>query len=109
MNNAKQFVLLGTSKAKSKGDDGSSFLWYEIKTIISLDLPVVVANLNGDRRIDKAFIPNQLIKADYYTVSVSFQPKIIQYALDSYAPNYAGSTKKGPHYYEPDTYDKLGL
>ena len=109
MNNAKQIVLLGTSKAKSRGDDGSSFLWYEIKTIISLDLPVVVANLNGDRRVDKAFIPNQLIKADYYTVSVSFQPKIIQYALDGYASNYIESAKKGAHYYKPDIYAKLGL
>lgn len=109
MKNAKQFVLLGTPKAKSKGDDSSSFLWYEIKTIISLDLPVVVANLDGDRKIDRAFIPNQLLDVDYYTLSVSFQPKIIKYGLDNYAPNYAGSSQKGPHYYKSDKYDELGL
>jgi hypothetical protein len=109
MKNAKQFVLLGTPKAKSKGDDGSSFLWYEIKTIISLNLPVVVSNLDGNRKIDQAFIPNQLLAADYYTLSVSFQPKIIQYSLDNYAVGYAGSSKKGPHYYKSETYDELGL
>jgi hypothetical protein len=109
MKNAKQFVLLGSSKAKGKGDDGKSFLWYEIKTMISLDLPVVVANLGGNREIDKSFIPNQLLNANYYTVSVSFQPKIIKYALDNYAVNYAGSTKRGPHYYTSDHYTKLDL
>lgn len=109
MKNAKQFVLLGSAKAKSKGDDGKSFLWYEIKTIISLNLPVVVANLDGDREIDKNFIPNQLLGADYYTVSVSFQPKIVKFALDNYAANYAGSSNKGPHYYTADKYEKLGL
>jgi MTH538 TIR-like domain (DUF1863) len=109
MKNAKQFVLLGSSKAKNKGDDGKSFLWYEVKTIISLDLPVVVANLDGDRQIDKNYIPDQLLDADYYTVSVSFQPKIIKFALDNYAVNYAGSSNKGPHYYTSDKYEKLGL
>jgi hypothetical protein len=109
MKNAKQFVLLGSAKAKSKGDDGTSFLWYEIKTMITLDLPVVIANLDGDRNIDKNFIPNQLLNANYYTVSVSFQPKIIKYALDNYAPNYAASTKEGSHYYKKGTYDELGL
>jgi len=107
--NAKQVVLIGTSEAKQKGDDGSSFLWYEVETIIKLGLPVVVANHDGDRKIDRGFIPNQFLGADYYTMSVSFQPKIIKYALDNYAPGFANSDKSGPYQYNPSVYEALGL
>lgn len=109
MKNAKQFVLLGSATAKKKGGDGKSFLSYEVDTMLKLDLPVVVANLDGDRNIDRNFIPQPFLDADYYTVSVSFQPKIIKYALDNYAVNYAGSDKSGPHYYKAQTYKDLGL
>lgn len=109
MKNAKQFVLLGSRDARRKGGDGTSFLAYEIQTMLKLDLPIVVANLNGGREIDKLRIPQPLLDADYYTVSVSFQPKIIKYALDNYAVGYASSLKTGPHYYTADKYEKLGL
>ena len=77
--------------------------------MIEFNLPVVVANLDGDRNIDRNFIPAPLLSADYYTLSVSFQPKIIKFALDNYATQYAASDKSGPHYYKPETYEKLGL
>lgn len=109
MKNAKQFVLLGSKDAKSKGGDGTSFLAYEVQTMLSLGLPVVVANLDGDRRIDKTFIPKPLLDADYYTLSVSFQPKIIKCALDNYAPAFAASSSMGPHQYGPSIYEQLGL
>jgi hypothetical protein len=109
MNNAKQFVLLGSASAKNKGGDGKSFLAYEVATMVSLDLPVVVANLDGDRTVDRAFIPKPLLDVDYYTLSVSFQPAIIKYALDNYAPAYAGSDKSGPYQYDAKTYSTLGL
>lgn len=109
MKNAKQFVFLGSSVAKRKGGDGRSFLSHEVDTMIALDLPIVIANLDGDRNVDRDFIPRPLLAADYYTLSVSFQPALIQYALDYYAPQYALSTKSGPHYYKPETYRSLGL
>lgn len=109
MKNAKQFVLLGSSAAKRKGGDGASFLAYEVATMLKLDLPVVVANLDGDKTVDRNFIPRPLLDAAYYTVSVSFQPKIIRYALDSYAPQFAGATKTGPHQYPASVYQQLGL
>jgi len=109
MNNAKQFVLLGSNAAKTKGGDGKSFLAYEVQTMLSLNLPVVVANLDGDRTIDRNFIPAPLLDADYYTVSVSFQPKIIKYALDNYVVNFAASDKQGPHLYPAKTYTDLGI
>lgn len=51
MKTAKQFVLLGSVDAKKKGGDGSSFLAYEIEAMVSLGLPVVVANLDGTEQL----------------------------------------------------------
>ncbi|PZW95270.1 TIR-like protein DUF1863 [Pseudomonas sp. 478] len=107
--NAKQVVLLGSKDGKSKGGDDVSYLAYEIQMIIELKLPVVVVNLDQDRNVDRNFIPNPLLNENYYTLSVSYQPKIIQYALDNYATAFASSDKKGPHYYTPEHYTKLGL
>ncbi|MCA9323860.1 TIR domain-containing protein [Candidatus Saccharibacteria bacterium] len=109
MKNAKQFILLGSADAKKKGGDGTSFLAYEVETMVSLGLPVVVANLDGDRTVDRSFIPKPLLDADYYTMSVSFQPKIIKYALDNYASEFANSDKTGPYYYKSSVYEDLGL
>lgn len=109
MKNAKQVVLLGSRDCRRKGGDGVSFLAHEVKVMMEFNLPVVVANLDGDRRIDKNFIPAPLLDADYYTLSVSFQPKIIKHALDNYAPRYAASGKSGPHYYKAETYAELEL
>lgn len=109
MKNAKQVVLLGSSDGKRKGGDGVSFLAHEVKVMIELNLPIVVANLDGDRNIDRNFIPAPLLNADYYTLSVSFQPKIIKFALDNYAPRYVTSDNSGPHYYKSEIYKQLGL
>jgi hypothetical protein len=108
MKNVKQFVVLGSPNAKRKGS-GSSFLAYEVETMLKLNLPVVVANIGGSRNIERSLIPQPLLDADYYTLSVSFQPTIIQFALDKYAPQFATSDKSGPHYYEAQIYKQLGL
>ena len=42
-------------------------------------------------------------------MSVSFQPKIIKYALDNYAVEYASSSNTGSYYYRPSVYKNLGL
>lgn len=109
MNNAKQFVLLGSTDAKNKGGDGYSFLAHEIEFMIEANLPVVITNLDGDRKVDRNFIPKPLLDAGYYTMSVSFQPAIIQYALDNYAEEYKGSSNTGPYEYKSSVYEKLGL
>jgi hypothetical protein len=109
LKNAKQIVLLGSKEGKKKGDDGVSFLAHEVEVIIEFGLPVVVANLDGDRTIDRNFIPDKLLDVKYYTVSTSFQPKIIMHALDNYVADFHSSTKKGPHEYPAKTYTDLGL
>lgn len=109
MKNAKQFVLLGSHTAKKKGSDGKSFLAHEVNTILRLGLPVVIANLDGDRTVDTSFIPKPLLDADYYTMSVSFQPAIIKYALDNYAVEYAKSNNSGCYQYKASVYKALGI
>jgi antiphage defense system Thoeris ThsB-like protein len=109
--NTKQVVVLGSSTCKSKASDSRSFLYYEIEVVARLNLPVVVANIeqSTDRSINRSVIPSRFLDADYYTVSVSFQPRIIKYALDNYAESYAQSDKTGPHYYPQDIYAKIDL
>jgi hypothetical protein len=109
MKNAKQVVLIGSAEAKTKGSDGSSFLAHEVKVMMEFALPVVVANNNGDRTVDKNFIPSPLLDAGYHTMSVSLQPAIIMYALDNYAATFASSSKQGPYQYKPEVYKQLGL
>jgi len=109
MKNAKQVVLIGSSDARKKGSDGTSFLAHEVDVMMEFDLPVVVANKDGDRTVDKTFIPLPLLNADYYTISVSCQSAIIMHALDKYASTYSGSTNKGPYYYKESVYASLGL
>ncbi|MDT3344468.1 TIR domain-containing protein [Microbacterium aquilitoris] len=109
MKNAKQVVIIGTSDAKRKGSDGSSFLAHEVKVMMEYNLPIVVANHDGDRTVDKNFIPTPLLNADYFTVSTSFQPAIIRHALNDYAPDFASSSKTGPHQYPAAVYSQLGL
>ena len=109
LKNAKQVVLIGSADAKRKGGDGYSFLAHEINVIKEFNLPVVVANKDGDRTIDRNFIPAPFLDDNYYTLSVSLQPAVIKYALDNYARNFASSTNKGPHYYPAEIYSKLGI
>lgn len=108
-NTAKQVVLLGSSAGRRKGGDGYSFLAYEVDTVIQLGLPVVIANLGGSRSVERSFIPQPFLDANYYTMSVSFQPAIIKYALDGYVPVFNAGDVAGPHYYNLDHYAKVGL
>lgn len=109
MKNAKQVVLLGSADAKRKGSDGSSFLAHEVKVMMEFNLPIVIANLDGDRNLDRNFVPTPILETEYYTVSVSFQQKIITYALDKYAPLFASRARTGPHIYPAETYTSLNL
>lgn len=109
LKSAKQVVLLGSKDGKRKGSDGASFLAHEIEVIIEFKLPVVIANLDQDRTVDKNYIPDPLLNQDYHTISVSFQPKIIMYALDEYVASFRAGSKKGPYQYKLDVYKELDL
>jgi hypothetical protein len=109
LKSAKQVILLGSKDCKRKGDDGISFLAHEIEVILEFNLPVVIVNLDQDRTIDRYFIPKFFLEKNYFTVSVSYQPKIIIHALDNYVIEFSNPSKKGPHQYPKEVYEKLGL
>ncbi|MFP0718269.1 TIR domain-containing protein [Acinetobacter baumannii] len=56
LKNAKQIILIGSSDCKRKGGDGKSFLAHEIDVIKEFNLPIVIANKDGDRNIDRSDI-----------------------------------------------------
>lgn len=108
LSNTKQAIVLVSDTTAPKAAR-QSFLQYEINTINRLGLPVVFVNINGSRVGQTSKIPTKL-KNPYYTMSVSFQPKIIQYALDTYVPSfYEKPTKIGMYEYQSAVYAKLGL
>lgn len=109
MKNAKQIVLLGSPNAKKKGGDGVSFLAHEIKVALELELPIVVAHLDGSRSGNSANYPKPLVDAKYYAMSVSFQVAIIKHALDNYAATFSASSDSGERVYKASVYTSLGL
>ncbi|MEU2869807.1 TIR domain-containing protein [Streptomyces olivoreticuli] len=111
LSNAKQAVVLVSETTKVKADK-PSFLAHEMKVIARLGLPVVFANLNGKRKVQQKRLPTALL--EQYTISVSFQPAIIKYALDDYVESFqknlsAVNPKSGPYQYKDHVYTDLGL
>jgi hypothetical protein len=106
---AKQVALLGSEYGKINGGNGASLLAHEIEAIIELNLPIVVVNVDQPRNVYKNYIPDPLLNTDYYTVSVSYQPKIIMHALSHYVADFTASDKNGPHQYPSKVYSDIGL
>lgn len=107
--NTKQVVLLVGDDTRVIAARPTRFLHYEVEVIQRLDLPVVFANLNGSRVVQRDRLPAALLNA--YTVCVSFQPSIIKHALDSYVDAYPREkvSKSGPHQYPASVYQGLGI
>ncbi len=104
LTNAKQaIVLIGENTKKLR-----KFVPWEINIAIGLDLPIVGVNLNGLRQMDEDLCPASL--RDAYAVYVSYNAKIIQYALDNFPNQHARrGSATGWHYYSDDIYTGLGL
>lgn len=109
LNETKQVVMLIGDQTRTIAADQRRFLFYEAETIAAIGLPVVFANLNGSRLVQQGKLPTVL--TDRYSISVSFQPAIIRYALDHFVDDYAANsrTKSTPHYYKAHVYESLGL
>lgn len=107
LSNTKQVVLLVGDDTRAIASRPARFLHYEVEVIHRLGLPVVFANLNGSRLVQRERLPRLL--TEQYTISVSFKMKIIKYALDEFVADYDTSTKATPHYYRDTVYSSLGL
>jgi hypothetical protein len=106
LQNSKAMILLVGEKTKYL----YKFVRWELEYALKNNLPIIAVNINGkrDRDIDRcpAIIRDELV------MHVSFNYKIIQYALDNWPTSYnklKNSGEKGGRYYPDEIYAKNGL
>lgn len=106
LNNTKIFVILLGEHTKYL----TKFVKWEIEEAIKMELPIIVVNLNGKRTIDSERLP--LILKEKLSISISFNSKIMQYALEDWEARCYSLKKDGklePRYYIQSVYDKLEI
>ena len=106
MQNSKVFVLLVGDKTRFQ----NTYVRWEIEQALKMNLPIIGVNLNGKRSMDEERCP--LILRDQLAVHVTFNPAIIQYALENWPSSdtlLKSAGKTGPYYYPDTVYTKLGL
>lgn len=106
-----QAVVLISDTTRLKGNDPSSFLYYELETIAKLGLPVIFANINKSKAAQTSKIPDRL-GSPYYTISIPLRARIMKYALDEYIEEYNTNSRKdkprtGPHTYKDSVYKEI--
>lgn len=104
--NAKQAIVLVGQATKNL----RKWVPWEIEISQKLDLPIIVVNLNGNRRMDPALCPSTLQR--WPAVHIEYKAKIIQHALDNFPGQYLqihASTSDDWYYYNDDIYRRLGL
>lgn len=112
--NTKQVIMLIGDVTRRKAANPNTFVYYEARTILSLGLPIIFANVNRSRQAESHRIPEVLLTP--YTMSTSFGPYILRYALDNFPIDFAEnnrlpeySRKKGIWQYNQSVYASLGL
>ena len=106
LKNTKIFVLLVGEKTKYL----YKYVKWEIEQALSLELPIIVVNLNGVRGIDNSNCPTLL--KDKLALHVSFNAKIIQKSLEDWEAlhkKYSSENKSGPFHYNETVYKNLDL
>jgi hypothetical protein len=106
MNNSKVFVLLVGQNTKNL----YRFVRWEIDLALSMNLPVIVVNLNQRRSHDDLLCPPLLRKA--LAIHIAYSPKIMQFALEAWEywhHKHQRDGKTGPFYYSDEIYRGLGL
>ncbi len=104
--NTKVFVSLIGEKTKYL----YKFVRWELEQAIRLDVPIIGVNLNGRRSQDADRCPPLL--RDQLAVYVTFNPAIIQYALEHWPTEWQTlrrEGKTGARYYTDSVYSRLGL
>lgn len=104
--NSKVFVLLVGDYTKYL----YRYVRWEIEQAIKRDLPCIVVNINGKRSCDYNLCP--AIMRDHLAIHISFNARILQYALENWPESYEKHKKDGktgPFYYKDEVYKDLGL
>jgi hypothetical protein len=104
--NTKVFVLLVGDHTRYL----YKYVRWEIEQAIKRGIPCIVVNLNGKRSMDSALCPP--IIRNELAIHISFNAKILQYALEHWPDSYYEKKKNnetGPYYYKDAVYESLGL
>ena len=104
--NTKVFVLLVGEHTKYL----YKYVRWEIEQAIKREIPCIVVNLNGKRSADQNLCP--ALMRDNLAVHISFNAKILQYALENWpasAERYRKEGKTGAYYYNESVYEELGI
>lgn len=99
---AKQVIVLVGESTKNL----YRFVRWEIEVAQNLGLPIIVVNLSNIRSIDTVRCPAILRRAD--AIHISFNQKIIKYALDEF-PEFETKSEGQDWSYKDSVYKKLGL
>ena len=106
LRNTKMFiVLIGQSTQYLY-----KFVRWEMEQALGLDIPIIGVNLNGKRQKDEDRCPP--IIRDKLVIHVSFNARIIQYALENWSTQYYNlkrANQSVAHYYLLKAYKELGL
>lgn len=103
--NSKIFVLLVGEHTKYL----YKYVRWEIEQAIKRELPIIIVNINGTRYIDLERCP-AIVRSEF-AVHISYNAKILQYAMDNWPDFYFKNKGKlyGPYYYKENVYEKLGV
>lgn len=85
------------------------YVGWEIDLALDLGLPVIVVNLNNERKMDPDRCPVSLRTG--YVVHIAFSRAIIKYALENFPGEFAARDRyaTGPRLYNDDIYRRLGI
>lgn len=86
------------------------YVRWEIEEAIKRGLPCIVVNLNGKRSMDSIRCP--AIIRDKLAIHVSYNARILQYALEHWPKLHEIKVKSGEtgaYYYTEEIYEKLNL
>jgi hypothetical protein len=105
LSNSKQAIVLIGDNTKNL----YKFVRWEMDVCLENGIPIIAVNLKKRRGMDPDLCP-AILKGEY-VAHVSFNMKIIQYALDQFPDEYANreSNTTGDRYYNEQIYKRLGL
>ena len=104
--NTNKFVLLVGTKTRNL----FKYVRWEIEQAIKLNLPIIVVNLNGKRKLDTELCPP--IVRDELAIHVSFNSAIVQHALADWPQEHQVKCKNGEsesYSYSDSVYKRLGI
>lgn len=106
LRNSKTFVLLVGDHTRYL----YKYVRWEIEQAIKRELPIIVVNLNDERQMDESLCPP--IVQNKLAIHISFNAKILQYALEHWPDSYMKYKNKGDsgaYFYKESVYKDLGL